>query len=83
MLNPKTTFSKPALHPDADPAVRAANDKARDWEQVGAHERVARRMLRNKGGTSDKWYQGPAATKEQRDQAYKDLLVKYPHLKAL
>lgn len=72
------------VHPDAGPAVRAANDRARDWEQIGAHERVARRTARHKGQTADFWYArhgGPSATKEQREQACQDLMKKYPHLK--
>ena len=71
---------------DADPAVRAANDTARDWEQIGGHERVARRTARNKGQTSDFWYVkngGPPATKEQRAQAYRDLMAKHPEWKPL
>lgn len=70
-------------HPDDHWMTEEEKHDANRWDQIGGWENIARRRARAQGVPVDSKYQGPEATKEEREQAYKDLLAANPHIQRI
>lgn len=67
-------------HPDDYWMTDEEKQNANRWEQIGAHENIARRRARAQGRTADEKYIGPTATLEEREKAYEEFLTNNPHI---